>query len=98
MSKTIEMKFDEEMLEYIQDLQLKTVSFGGYDRKDVYEQIRALINKAREVCRILTEDAVAEAERGVISNFSTQDVLDSLGSQDASFAAYSDAEIGRAHV
>ena len=91
MSKTIEMKFDEEMLEYIQDLQLKTVSFGGYDRKDVYEQIRALINKAREVCRILTEDAVAEAERGVISNFSTQDVLDSLGSQDASFAAYSDA-------
>jgi len=92
VSKTIEMQFDEEMLEYIQDLQLKTVAFGGYDRKDVYEQIRALINKARGVCCALTEAAVAEAERGVISNFGRQEVLESLGTQDTSFAAaYPDA-------
>ncbi len=92
MSKTVEMQFDEEMLEYIQDLQLKTVTFGGYDREDVYEQIRALINKARQVCCGLTENAVAEAERGVISNFGTQDVLDSLGTQDKSFATAYQAE------
>lgn len=87
MSKTTEMQFDEEMLEYIQDLQLKTVTFGGYDREDVYEQIRALINKAREVCSALTEHAVSEAERGVISNFGAQRTIDSIASQEETFAS-----------
>lgn len=92
MSKTIEMQFDEEMLEYIQDLQLKTVKFGGYDREDVYAQIRALINKAREVCSTLTEHAVSEAERGMISNFGAQRTIDSIAAQGEFFAAdYPDA-------
>ncbi|MDD4323795.1 MAG: hypothetical protein PHR37_03025 [Eubacteriales bacterium] len=82
MNMTIEMQFDEEMLDYIQDLQLKTVTFGGYDREDVYAQIRALINKAREVCSSLTESAVNEAEQSIIRNLGSQSVLDSSLTQD----------------
>ena len=73
VKKSIEVQFDEEMLEYIQDLQLKTVTFGGYDRDDVFAQFRALINKARDVCSGLTEQMVSETERGVISNFAKEE-------------------------
>lgn len=43
-------QFDEAMLEHVKQLKVKTVAFGGYDKNDVFEQIKNLLDKARGVC------------------------------------------------
>ena len=62
MTGSIKYRFDEVMLRYVKELNIKTTAFGGYDREDVYDKIKLLISDARQVCQDVYEEAVSELQ------------------------------------
>lgn len=62
MAQSIKYRFDEVMLRYVKELNLKTTAFGGYNREDVYDKIKLLIADARQVCEDVYEEAVSELQ------------------------------------
>lgn len=62
MAQSIKYRFDEVMLRYVKELNLKTTAFGGYNREDVYDKIKLLIADARQVCEDVYEEAVRELQ------------------------------------
>ncbi len=68
MTKSIKYRFDEVMLRYVKELRIKTTTFGGYDRDDVYDKIKELISEARTVCQEVYDEAVKELQdKGVLN-------------------------------
>ncbi|NLC41192.1 MAG: hypothetical protein GX763_09790 [Clostridiaceae bacterium] len=62
MAQSIKYRFDEVMLRYVKELNLKTTAFGGYNREDVFDKIKLLISDARQVCEDVYEEAVRELQ------------------------------------
>lgn len=57
MSQSIRYRFDRVMVDYIKTMEFKTVAFGGYERKDVFQKMKQLLAVARDLCEKIVEEA-----------------------------------------
>jgi len=62
MDTIVKYRFDREMVSFVKTLDIKTAMFG-YDKSDVYDKIKDLLVKARDVCEDLVREAHEEVER-----------------------------------
>lgn len=59
METIVKYRFDREMVAFVKTLEIKTSMFG-YDKSDVYDKIKDLLVKARDVCEELVREAYEE--------------------------------------
>ena len=52
METVVKYRFDQEMVPFVKQLDIKTALFG-YDKTDVYNKFKDLLVRAREVSREL---------------------------------------------
>ena len=62
MDTIVKYRFDRDMVSFVKTLDIKTAMFG-YDKSDVYDKIKDLLVKARDVCEDLVQEAYEEVER-----------------------------------
>ncbi|NLC88855.1 MAG: hypothetical protein GX681_02165 [Clostridiaceae bacterium] len=98
MTKSIKYRFDEVMLRYVKELNLKTTTFGGYNREDVYDKIKLLLADARQVCEDVYEEAVSELQGEIAASVTKLDqaqidnLLEDMGQLEARVIELEDTE------
>lgn len=98
MTKSIKYRFDEVMLRYVKELNLKTTTFGGYNREDVYDKIKLLLADARQVCEDVYEEAVSELQGEIAASATKLDqaqidnLLEDMGQLEARVIELEDTE------